>query len=213
MQQSENIGDLALALSKAQGMLEGANKTSDNPFFKSKYADLHECIEAAKGALSTNDLAVVQTTDNDESGAIWVYTTLIHKSGQWIKGRIKMKPKKDDDQATGSSITYGRRYGFAAIVGIAQKDDDGNASVNVEGKKEQPAKTQDKPKEDDRKTVEAWLKWIDSYTDPRATPEMFAAQWEQKAVPAMNTMSKEHWNELIIAKKEMETFLKERAAK
>jgi len=35
MKQSENINELAMALSKAQGQLNGAAKTSDNPFFKS----------------------------------------------------------------------------------------------------------------------------------------------------------------------------------
>jgi hypothetical protein len=129
MEQSSEIGSLVLALSRAQGEFEGANKTSDNPFFKSKYADLHECIKAAKVPLSMNELAVIQTTDADENG-VWVITTLAHSSGQWIRGRMLMKPKKDDDQWIGSSITYGRRYGFAAIVGLAQKDDDINASCN-----------------------------------------------------------------------------------
>jgi hypothetical protein len=139
MRQSETIGKLALALSKAQGKLSGAAKSSDNPFFKSKYADLHECIEAAKDALTANELAVVQTTDTEQGVGIWVYTTLVHSSGEWVQGKILMNPKKDDDQSTGSSITYGRRYGYAAIVGLAQKDDDGNASVQVEKPAVKPA--------------------------------------------------------------------------
>lgn len=132
--QSETIGKLALALSKAQGQMDSASKSSDNPFFKSKYADLHECIQAAKKPLSDNELAVIQTTEPSETG-INIITTLAHSSGEWIRGILDMKPKKDDDQGRGSSITYGRRYSFAAIVGIAQKDDDGNASSS-RGKKE-----------------------------------------------------------------------------
>ena len=37
---TEDIGKLALALSKAQGEITGALKDSSNPFFKSNYADL-----------------------------------------------------------------------------------------------------------------------------------------------------------------------------
>jgi hypothetical protein len=38
---------------------------------------------------------------------------------------------KKDAQGIGSSITYARRYALSAIVGIAQKDDDGNGSVGI----------------------------------------------------------------------------------
>jgi hypothetical protein len=41
--QSDTIGALAAALSKAQGAITGALKDSSNPFFKSKYADLASC--------------------------------------------------------------------------------------------------------------------------------------------------------------------------
>jgi hypothetical protein len=126
---SDDIGKLILALSKAQGQMNGATKDSKNPFFKSKYADLHSCIEAAKKPLSDNELAVIQTTENTTENKIKIKTLLGHSSGQWIEGELIMTPKKDDDQGRGSSITYGRRYAFAAIVGLAQKDDDGNGSV------------------------------------------------------------------------------------
>mgnify|MGYP002266858878 CR=1 FL=1 len=39
-----------------------------------------------------------------------------------------MKPTKNDPQEIGSSLTYNRRYMLAAILGIAQQDDDGNAA-------------------------------------------------------------------------------------
>lgn len=132
--QSESIGKLALALSKAQGQMNGVAKGQDNPFFKSKYADLNECIQAAREHLSKNELAVIQTTELSGDNNIVIVTILAHSSGEWIKSKLKMTPKKDDDQGRGSSITYGRRYSFAAIVGLAQKDDDGNASCGNEGK-------------------------------------------------------------------------------
>jgi hypothetical protein len=124
-----------------------------------------------------------------------------------------MKPKKDDDQATGSSITYGRRYGFAAIVGIAQKDDDANESVK-EPEKKQTKKVDNSSKQptDDRTQVEKWRTWIDGFTVSGATLDMFTEQWE-KYLPAIQKLSKEHQAELMISKKEMITFLKEKETK
>lgn len=126
MVRSESIGKLALALSKAQGEIKAAVKDSDNPFFKSKYADLASVWDACRKALSDNELAVVQTTVNGEGCT--VETTLIHSSGEYVGGVLYLKPVKDDPQGVGSAITYARRYGLAAIVGIAPEDDDGNAA-------------------------------------------------------------------------------------
>jgi hypothetical protein len=125
--QSEQIGKLAEALAKAQGEITGALKESKNPFFKSSYADLASCWDAARGPLSKNGLAVVQTSEYTVDGVI-VVTTLAHSSGEWIRGSLYLKPVKNDPQGIGSCITYGRRYSFAAIVGLAQIDDDANAA-------------------------------------------------------------------------------------
>ena len=127
METSDNIAELAEALSKAQASITGALKDSANPFFKSKYADLASVWDACREQLSANGLAVIQTTDLDES-AVTVVTTLAHKSGQWVRGRLRMVPVKADPQGIGSCITYARRYALAAIVGVAQVDDDGNTA-------------------------------------------------------------------------------------
>lgn len=132
MQQSEQIAQLAAALSKAQGAMKPAKKDSSNPYFKSNYADLPAVWESARGALAANDLSVIQTTDFDVDAG-YVITTLAHKSGEWIRGRYRIKPTKDDPQAWGSAVTYARRYAFAAIVGVtaADEDDDGNCASEM----------------------------------------------------------------------------------
>jgi hypothetical protein len=148
MQSSENLNELAAALAKAQGEITGALKDSANPFFKSKYADLASCWDACRGPLSANGLSVVQATERGQPVTIeWettnqetaevskfkvdtvelvVVTMLLHASGQWIKSHLPMIPRDASPQGMGSALTYGRRYGFAAIVGVAQVDDDGN---------------------------------------------------------------------------------------
>jgi hypothetical protein len=122
---SLQIDKLLEALSVAQGQMESASKGSDNPFFKSKYADLNEYIQTAKKPLADNGLSVIQLTDRSETKAK-VTTILGHKSGQWISTTLELAPTKPDAQGMGSAITYARRYGYGAILGMGAEDDDGN---------------------------------------------------------------------------------------
>lgn len=126
--QSEQIHEIALALSKCQAEITFAVKDSTNPFYKSKYADLTSVWEACREPLTHNDLAVLQqlTVEDDKP---YLITTLVHKSGQWFKSKAPLKPNKDDIQGLGIAITYMRRYSLTAIVGITQDDDDGNGAV------------------------------------------------------------------------------------
>ena len=125
--QSESIAALAAALSKAQADITGALKDSSNPFFKSKYADLASCWDACRKQLAANGLAVIQTTNTTDAGVVLV-TTLAHSSGEWIRGVLPVVTKDAGPQAQGSGITYARRYALAAIVGLAQIDDDAEAA-------------------------------------------------------------------------------------
>lgn len=137
--QSESINDLSTALSKAQGEIIHAKKSEDNPFFKSKYADLASCIDAAKSPFANNGLSVTQITDC-EDGKVTLITQLNHASGQWIRGYYPVNPTKTDPQGVGSAMTYARRYAFCAITGVASEDDDGNkGSGNIVDEKPETA--------------------------------------------------------------------------
>lgn len=124
---SEQINELATALAKAQGAMGGALKDSANPFFKSRYADLESVWTACRKALSENGLAVIQTVTADDAHAV-ITTALVHSSGQWVRDSLPLMPKDMGPQGMGSAITYGRRYALAAIVGVFQTDDDGEAA-------------------------------------------------------------------------------------
>lgn len=133
--ETENLDLLATALSKAQGAMESAKKTSDNPFFKSTYADLAEIVSSARKPLSDNGLSVIQRMM--QIGAeTFLYTRLMHISGQWIESIAAIKPQKPDVQSLGSYITYIRRYAYAAICGIVaeNEDDDGEKTMDRNGK-------------------------------------------------------------------------------
>jgi hypothetical protein len=55
---SEKIDCLAIALSKAQSVIENVGK--DKQGYGYKYADLASCLEAIKKPLSDNGLSIVQ---------------------------------------------------------------------------------------------------------------------------------------------------------
>ena len=136
--QSESIKELSAALAKAQGGIKHAGKSAENPFFKSKYADLPAVIDAAKSALSANGLSVTQFTDIDENQNIVLITQLNHSAGEWMRGYYPVKPVKSDPQGLGSALTYARRYAYSAIVGVAAtgEDDDGNLASGNHTKQE-----------------------------------------------------------------------------
>jgi hypothetical protein len=151
--QTPEIGELAAALAAAQADIHNAVKSSVNPYYKSRYADLATVMDACRAPLAKNGLAVIQTTDGTDGEQVIIITTLAHKSGQWIRGRIVMRTEKTDPQTIGKCITYARRYALAAIVGVAPEDDDGNSASGVAEKiaaatKPAPAarpKTESKP--------------------------------------------------------------------
>lgn len=127
MTHSENIADLAKALADAQGEMMPVAFDRDNPFYHSRYATLTALREAMRPVFAQHGLSVVQAAG--ESGGI--ETTILHASGQWITAAgMTMRPGKDDPQGIGSLITYARRYGLAAAVGlVADEDDDANAAT------------------------------------------------------------------------------------
>ena len=126
--QSEEIGELAAALVKAQAKFPAiiADHEADAGKYKYNYATLSGTWSALREHLTGNDLCVIQTTQNDERdlSATVVVTTLAHKSGQWIRGYLSM-PAGSHAQSHGIAISYARRYALQAIVGAAvAKDDD-----------------------------------------------------------------------------------------
>jgi hypothetical protein len=131
MTKSDSIANLALALATAQREMPNPRKESDNPYFKSKYADLAAVISAITPVLAKNDLALMQFVESaQQAGEVAVTTMLAHgKSGEFVSSTISAKPADAKPQTIGSTITYLRRYAALAIVGRAaeNEDDDGNS--------------------------------------------------------------------------------------
>lgn len=134
---SPTIGKLVLALAKAQLNFKAVLKQNENEAFKrggrvSKYADLATYIDATQEALAKEELVVLQWPDvTPEAKSMTLVSILAHSSGEWMRGRLTLPAMGRDGftaQSCGSSITYARRYSYAAITGCASEDDDGNAA-------------------------------------------------------------------------------------
>ena len=120
--------NIATALVKAQKAFGPALKSSTNPHFKSRYADLSACVEAVIEGLNSAGIALIQRTSEDLNG-VTVETVFIHESGEMLEcGKLHVPASKQDPQGYGSALTYARRYSLMAACGIAPEDDDGNAA-------------------------------------------------------------------------------------
>ena len=141
-----------------------ALKQSNNPHFKSKYADLGNVMDACLPSLNAVGIAVIQPTGEDEHGR-FVETVLIHgESGERLSCRVPLIVAKNDMQGYGSAVTYGRRYGLMAMAGIAPEDDDGNAAAKAPPRQDQ----RQEPKSDAIQQAVEYLSGADSLDDLKA---------------------------------------------
>jgi hypothetical protein len=124
----EPVNELLAALAAAQAEMSNAPFNRENPHFRSKYADLASIRDATVPYLSKHGLSVHQVTKINGDRDMLLLTRLGHSSGQWIESVYPL-PYSDKPHIMGSALTYGRRYSWASICGIAaEEDDDANAA-------------------------------------------------------------------------------------
>lgn len=166
----------------AQKEFSPALKTSTNPHFRSKYADLGAVIEAVIDGLHNHGFAVIQRPIPNERG-VNVETIFLHDSGEEINGGQFYAPaQKQDPQGYGSAATYCRRYGLMAACGIAPEDDDGNAASKS-------AKTAPTPSE-------LAMEWIGALDQAQTLDELktvFGQAWQ---ATRHNKAVQNHYNNL-----------------
>ena len=117
--------NLATALVKAQDQLHNLSKNAEG--YGYKYLTLDKLIDETRMALAECGLVVLQPMESID-GAPAVKTVLMHESGESIEGVYPISPvtmkKCNNAQELGAAVTYARRYGLAAMLNIAQTDDD-----------------------------------------------------------------------------------------
>lgn len=139
IKRSDSTKLLIAALGQFQAEVTPVPKTSTNPFFKSKYADLPTVVEHTRRLLTKHGLLITQLPgDNGDSPTL--ITMLAHVSGEWMEAETPLMLAKEDPQAQGSAITYMRRYAYCAVLGIvADDDDDAESAMRRPSQQVQPA--------------------------------------------------------------------------
>ena len=220
---SPSTHELAAALAKAQGLMTGAGKSTENPFFRSKYADLASVWDACRGPLSQCQLAIVQcpqvtylgspefyetvTKQGDKRLSVKVLcrvsvrTRLLHASGQWIEDTLSTVLPVAEPQAIGSAITYLRRYALQALVGVAPEDDDGETA---QGRGVTPSATAARPP--------AWLSAPAGYDEWLIDLTACAEEGEARLRAAWGASKLEYRKHLTTTDPARQAALKARAA-
>lgn len=128
---SSDLKELCTALAKAQGEMPIASLNKQNPYFKSRYADLTSIVAASRPALAKNGLSVTQDIQPNDDGQNILTTTLWHSSGQYLESCMRILPPKNDIQTIQSYTTYLKRMAYASLVGVVtgEEDDDGEVAM------------------------------------------------------------------------------------
>jgi hypothetical protein len=175
MNKSESIKEIATAMAAAQAEMGSAKKGKDNPFFKSKYADISEVIKVIKEPFANNGLSYVQFPV-EKDGRVGVETILMHSSGEFVSHEFTVNLSKQDAQGAGSAITYCRRYALQSIAGIPAEDDDGNTASQ---QRPQPKLQQNNQQGDDKP-------WYNTFDQDREN--MIAALQTMTAQDVLNQL-------------------------
>lgn len=110
--------------------MDTMKKNSENPFYKSKYFDVNQLIEAIRPELIKHDLLLLQPIEDDR-----VISRIIDiESGDSVEAGIKLS-ENVKPQDIGSEITYYRRYTLQSLLGVEAEDDDGNKAQSSKNKK------------------------------------------------------------------------------
>ena len=134
--QSAEVDKIFAAVVALQSEINNPKKSKQGHGYK--YAELAQIIELSREPLATNGLAVAQYCTAID-GQSYLVTQMIHSSGQWLRGYYPLEKAGmravNDAQQMGAAMTYARRYNLAAMLGVAQEDDD---AASLGGQRQQP---------------------------------------------------------------------------
>lgn len=119
--ESENIKDVSLALSKAQGEFKPLKFNRVSNWFSAEYSDLDNIMQMARPILSKHGLALIFFTQTGEKTML--HTKLLHASGQWFETRARLIPSKDDLKTLESALNHLKRQQAMALLNITLEGD------------------------------------------------------------------------------------------
>jgi hypothetical protein len=166
---SEQIDQLAADFAKAQSEYPQIGFNRNNPFFKSKYADLDAIMFAIRPILGRHGLSFYCETDMTNDERYVIYAQLLHKSGQWISSSTRIVPESQDknyNQAFAKSLTYMKRNMAMALLNVTCTEDPVDNDIEYE------------------------------YPDPRPMTKHEPQLVRSTSDPSYDTITKEQWEHL-----------------
>ena len=128
MNTSEKIGQVAAALSAAQGEIKNPAKdktariASQKGQYSYTYADFATSLDAIRPVLARHKLAIVQAPFMRDN-LIMLESRIVHESGEWLGNEYPVGGLADH-RTMGSALSYARRYALFPLLGIQGEDDD-----------------------------------------------------------------------------------------
>lgn len=198
LQWSRSIGNLVGALAQASQEFDEVKKDSENPFYKSSYADLAALIGATRKQLGKYGLVVLQFPGINSQGKLAMCTFIAHKSNEWILGVLDDIPiARPDIQGVGSGVTYSRRYTYGPALNVAaEEDDDGNRAMAT--RKEHLASLDEKMRSQERISQVQVKAFIDSCIKTGKTKSDIEQYLDKlNGLRQVEEITKGQWNDAV----------------
>lgn len=181
MRTSNEVSNIFASQIEMQDELKDIGK--DSKGYGYNYTSFESLARYLRPLLAKHGLGFIQTSTN-EGDRIGVTTRLIHKSGEWVEDTFTVPlvtlAKMNDYQVAGSAITYLKRYGLSAIVGIASDEDADAHGEQVKPTQQQKAPAPAKSTEDDKKQLWNAFKNRCGSIDPMSILERDGINMEDK---------------------------------
>ena len=155
MKTSEDSGEILAAFCKFQEDIDNPKKnktahvqTNKGSDYEYSYISLDALIDEVQPVAKNHELSFNQEVSSKDN-KVGITTYLFHESGQWLQfGPLELEIIKDGrmnkNQATGSTITYARRYALAAMAGIASEEDTDTSEISAKASGKGGNKSQSK---------------------------------------------------------------------
>ncbi len=166
--------NLASALVAALGKLSvvEAGQTADTGSYKYHYASIADVVQVTRPVLAEHGL-VALTPVKEHNDGLECTVVLLHESGQSMEFGPFPFPHGRDAQATGSMVTYHRRYALLSALGMGVGDDDDGAKA-VQG--ERPAQATQQGRQELTNRLASL---------PQERLEQVTAWWKEQGLPLM----------------------------
>lgn len=115
------------ALIAMQKAIDPVVKASENPHFRSKYADLAALWSAVRNPIHDNGFVLVHATQTID-GVLCLRSALKHVSGGELFTHMPLMHRTGDMQSLMAALTYAKRGNLGCLTGVVteDEDDDGN---------------------------------------------------------------------------------------